>query len=111
MNPPMRFSPDGQMIATGNWAGGIKLLTVPNLEEKGSLTGHEDCVSGLARFPGATHPHLLFRTPQLTWLPKEGIALWSLDGNQPLATLTGHSEHVCRVQSQTRSWYPVNEGA
>jgi U4/U6 small nuclear ribonucleoprotein PRP4 len=96
-----RFSPDGQTIAAGNWAGGIKLLTVPNLEEKGSLTGHKDRVSGLAWFPGATLPSSAVSDSAVNLASGGGegnVALWSLDGNQPLATLTGHSERVCRVE-------------
>src|SRR5580658_4953716 len=78
----MRFS-HGQIIATWNWAGGIKLLTVPNLEEKGSLTGHKDRVSGLAWFPGATLPSSISDSAvNLASGGGEGnVALWSLDGN------------------------------
>ncbi|KAN0072994.1 WD40-repeat-containing domain protein [Elaphomyces granulatus] len=96
-----RFSPDGQTIAAGNWAGGIKLLTVPNLEEKGNLSGHTNRVSGLAWFPGATLPSSGVSDSAVNLASGGGegnVALWSLDGTQPLATLAGHSERVCRVE-------------
>lgn len=93
-----RFAPGGEMIATGNWAGGIKLMSVPNLEEKLSLKGHSDRVSGLSWFPGAT-VSTSESTVNLASGGGEGsINLWSLDRKDPLATLAGHSERVCRVE-------------
>ncbi|KAI2813568.1 hypothetical protein CBS115989_9314 [Aspergillus niger] len=96
-----RFSPDGQTIATGNWGGGIRLLTVPNLEEKLSLQAHNDRVGGLSWFPGATLPtsNVSESTVNLVSGGGEGnVRLWSLDKDQPLATLSGHSGRVCRTE-------------
>ncbi|KAL1997906.1 hypothetical protein VTN02DRAFT_450 [Thermoascus thermophilus] len=96
-----RFAPDGQTLAAGNWAGGIRLLTVPNLEEKATLRGHTDRVGGLAWFPGATLPssHVSPSAVNLASGGGEGnVVLWALDQNQPLATLGGHSGRVCRVE-------------
>ncbi|KAK1140940.1 hypothetical protein N8T08_009686 [Aspergillus melleus] len=96
-----RFSPDGQTIATGNWGGGISLLTVPNLEEKRSFKAHSDRVGGLSWFPGATLPtsDVSPSTVNLASGGGEGnVCLWSLDKNEPLATLSGHSGRVCRTE-------------
>lgn len=95
-----RFAPDGKTIASGNWAGGIKLLTVPNLEERVDLRGHTDRVSGLTWFPGATLPSSNV-SPSAVNLASGGgegnVNLWALDSTKPLSTLSGHSERVCRV--------------
>lgn len=96
-----RFAPNGQTLATGNWAGSIKLLSVPNLDEKAALVGHRDRVSGLAWFPGATLPdsNVSESVVNLASGGGEGnIQLWSLNNKQPLATLSGHTERVCRVE-------------
>ncbi|KAI9044569.1 putative pre-mRNA splicing factor [Aspergillus affinis] len=96
-----RFSPDGRTIATGNWGGGVSLLTVPNLEEKRSFKAHSDRVGGLSWFPGATLPtsDVSPSTVNLVSGGGEGnVCLWSLDKNEPLATLSGHSGRVCRTE-------------
>lgn len=96
-----RFAPNGQTIAAGNWAGGIRLMSVPNLEEKGNLRAHTDRVGGLSWVPGATLPtsNVSESTVNLVSGGGEGnVALWSLDKEQPLATLSGHSGRVCRTE-------------
>ncbi|KAJ9362399.1 hypothetical protein DTO027B9_76 [Paecilomyces variotii] len=96
-----RFSPDGQTIAAGNWAGGIRLLSVPNLEEKAHFRGHNDRVGGLSWFPGATLPGSNVSESSVNLVSGGGegnVALWSLDKSQPLATMEGHSGRVCRVE-------------
>lgn len=103
-----RFAPNGEIIATGNWAGGIKLLTVPNLETKLSVKGHSDRVSGLSWFPGATLPTSNVSESSLNLASGGGdgnINLWSLDKKEPLATLSGHSERVCRVEFHPSGQY------
>ncbi|BCS21322.1 putative pre-mRNA splicing factor [Aspergillus puulaauensis] len=96
-----RFAPDGQTIATGNWGGGIRLLSVPNLEEKFSVKGHTDRVGGLSWFPGATLPESNVSESSVNLVSGGGegnVCLWSLDKDQPLATLGGHSGRVCRTE-------------
>ncbi|KAL4813324.1 WD40-repeat-containing domain protein, partial [Aspergillus spinulosporus] len=96
-----RFAPDGQTIATGNWGGGIRLLSVPNLEEKLSVKGHTDRVGGLSWFPGATLPESNVSESAVNFVSGGGegnVCLWPLDKNQPLATLEGHSGRVCRTE-------------
>ncbi|KAI2785862.1 hypothetical protein POX_h09624 [Penicillium oxalicum] len=96
-----RFAPDGQTIAAGNWSGGIKMLSVPNLEEKADLKGHTDRVGGLAWFPGATLPESGVSPSSVNLVSGGGegnLNLWALDSDKPLATLTGHSGRVCRTE-------------
>lgn len=96
-----RFSPDGQTIAAGNWGGGIKLLTVPNLEETADLKGHTSHVGGLSWAPGATLPDSQVSPSSVNLISGGGegnINLWALDQEKPLATLSGHSARVCRTE-------------
>ncbi|KAF9894266.1 hypothetical protein FE257_007768 [Aspergillus nanangensis] len=97
-----RFAPDGQTIATGNWGGGIRLLTVPNLEEKLSINNaHSDRVGGLSWFPGATLPSSTVSESAVNLASGGGegnLCLWSLNQDKPLATMSGHSGRVCRTE-------------
>lgn len=95
-----RFAPDGRTLAAGNWSGGIKLLTVPNLEEKITLRGHTDRVGGISWYPGATLPgsNVSESAVNLASGGGEGkVNLWSLTQDTPVATLSGHTGRVCRV--------------
>lgn len=90
-----RFAPDGQLIAAGNWGGGIKLLDLPNLEVQKTLRGHTDRVGGITWLPAATTPDAV----NLASGGAEGnLHLWSLNQETPLATLAGHNQRVCRVE-------------
>jgi len=96
-----RFSPDSKMIAAGNWSGGIKLYSVPNLEETKSLRGHTDRVGGIAWAPTATLDDggLSPESVNLVSGGGEGdVHLWNLVQDTPVATLSGHSNRVCRVE-------------
>ncbi|PIG82166.1 pre-mRNA splicing factor [Aspergillus arachidicola] len=82
-------------------AGDRPLLTVPNLEEKRSFKAHTDRVGGLSWFPGATlsTSNVSESTVNLVSGGGEGnVCLWSLDQDQPIATLSGHSGRVCRTE-------------
>ncbi|OQD77013.1 hypothetical protein PENDEC_c003G03722 [Penicillium decumbens] len=106
-----RFAPDGQTLAAGNWSGGIKLLSVPNLEEKANLKGHTDRIGGLAWFPGATlaSSNVSPSTVNLISGGGEGnIKLWALDQDKPLATLSGHSGRVCRTEFHPSGRYAAS---
>ena len=97
----VRFAPNGQFAAAGNWAGGIKLITVPNLEEKAILRGHTDRVGGLAWFPGATLPNSTVSEEGVNLVSGGGegnVNLWSLTEETPIRTLSGHTSRVCRVE-------------
>lgn len=106
-----RFAPDGQTVAAGNWGGGIRLLTVPNLEEKTNLKAHTDRVGGLSWFPGATLPTSNVSESSVNLISggDEGnVCLWSLDREKPLATLEGHSGRVCRVDFHPSGRYAAS---
>ena len=96
-----RFSPNGEIIAAGNWSGGVKLLEVPTLDEKKVLRGHTDRVGGITWYPGATLPGTTV-SPNAVNLASSGgegnIHLWSLNQDTPLSTLSGHTGRVCRVE-------------
>ena len=96
-----RISPNGKMVATGNWGGQVKLLDIPTLEHKRTLRGHTNKISGIAWMPGATLPerNISEQTVNLASGGAEGqIHLWSLSQDTPLSTLSGHSQRVCRVE-------------
>nr|KMM64308.1 U4/U6 small nuclear ribonucleoprotein Prp4 [Coccidioides posadasii RMSCC 3488] len=96
-----RFAPNGEFLATGNWGGSIKLLSIPNLEESATLRGHTDRIGGISWFPGATlaSSNVSEDSVNLASGGGEGnIHLWSLNKDTPLSTLSGHSGRVCRVE-------------
>ncbi|KAK3393632.1 WD40-repeat-containing domain protein [Podospora didyma] len=96
-----RISPNGELVATGNWGGQVKLIEIPSLEQKKTLRGHTSKVSGLSWMPGATLPESNV-SPDSVNLASGGaegqVHLWSLTQDTPLATLSGHSQRVCRVE-------------
>ena len=97
----VRFSPNGETIASGNWGGQIKLLDVPNLDQKGVLRGHTDRVGGISWYPGATlsTSNVSKDSVNLASGGGEGnVHLWSLTQDTPLSTLSGHTGRVCRVE-------------
>ncbi|KAK8084876.1 U4/U6 small nuclear ribonucleoprotein Prp4 [Apiospora hydei] len=96
-----RISPNSEMVAAGNWGGSIKLIEIPSLEEKGTLRGHTNKVSGISWFPGATIPErgVSRSSVNLASGGAEGqVNLWSLEKDTPLSTLEGHVQRVCRVE-------------
>ncbi|KAL8387723.1 hypothetical protein RB595_009714 [Gaeumannomyces hyphopodioides] len=96
-----RISPNGEFVAAGNWGGSVKLFTIPDLQETRTFRGHTNKVSGLSWFPGATLPEsgVSPDTVNMASGGAEGqIHLWSLNQDTPLATLSGHTQRVCRVE-------------
>lgn len=107
-----RFSPSGEIIAAGNWAGGIKLLSVPNLDTTTTLRGHTGIVGGISWLPNATLPNSNISPTTLNLASGAGgqsgandIHFWSLDSETPLATLSGHTGRVCRVEFHPSARY------
>lgn len=96
-----RISPNGEMVAAGNWGGSIKLIEIPSMEEKATLRGHTDRIGGISWFPGATLPERGV-SPGSVNLASGGaeghVNLWSLEQDTPLSTLQGHSARVCRTE-------------
>lgn len=98
----VRFSPGGELLAVGDWGGGVKVLDVPSLEvrEGGIRRGHQGQVSGLAWFPeaGAKGEEGNGKVSLASGGAEGKVQLWSLSSETPLATLSGHSERVCRTE-------------
>ncbi|KAF2468141.1 U4/U6 small nuclear ribonucleoprotein-like protein Prp4 [Lindgomyces ingoldianus] len=98
----VRFSPSGEYVACGTWAGQIKLLDVPNLMPKKSYRGgHQDLTTGIDWRPGATLPESGVSPSSLNLASGGGggkIQLWSLEEDKPLSTLEGHTDRVCRIE-------------
>ncbi|KAI4593804.1 hypothetical protein KJ359_008845 [Pestalotiopsis sp. 9143b] len=96
-----RIAPNGNMVAAGNWGGGIKLIEIPSMEEKATLRGHTNKIGGISWFPGATLPEAGVSQDSVNLASggAEGqVNLWSLTKDTPLATLQGHAQRVCRVE-------------
>jgi U4/U6 small nuclear ribonucleoprotein PRP4 len=96
-----RISPNGEIVAAGNWGGSIKLIEIPSLQEKITLRGHINRVGGISWFPGATLPegNVSPDTVNLASGGAEGqVNLWSLTQDTPLVTLEGHAQRVVRVE-------------
>jgi len=93
----VRFSPDGTILATGSWSGGVKLWDIPSCSPKTQLRGHRDRVGGIAWHPQAT----LTLSPSVANIASGGgdsdVHLWSMASDAPLATLKGHQDRVVRV--------------
>ena len=103
-----RFSPNGQMIATGTWGGSVKLLDIPTLDSKRVYRGHKDKIGGISWYPGATLPSSPVSPDALNLATSGGegtINLWSLTQDTPLATLTGHSARVARIEFHPSGQY------
>ena len=96
-----RFAPDGQSVAVGTWGGSLKLLSVPDLEEKRLYRGHKDRIGGVAWYPGATLSDGSVSSSSLNVASGGGegdIHFWSLEQDTALSTLTGHSSRICRLE-------------
>ena len=96
----VRFAPNGQSIACGDWAGSIKLLDVPNLETQKVFRGHKGMVGGIDWYPSATLPDSNVSPSALSLASGGGegdVHLWNLEQDTPIATLNGHTARVCRT--------------
>ncbi|KAL1604082.1 hypothetical protein SLS60_005674 [Paraconiothyrium brasiliense] len=97
----VRFSPNGQYVAYGNWGGQVRLLEVPSLEQKKAYRGgHTERATGIDWVPGATLPGSTVSSSSANFASGGAggkVQLWSLDDDKPLRTLEGHTDRVCRV--------------
>ena len=104
----VRFSPNGEMIAAGNWSGGVRLLSVPDLDEKRTLRGHTDRIGGIAWYPGATLQDSSVSTSSVNLATSGGegdIHLWNLEQDTSISTLSGHTGRVCRIDFHPSGQY------
>lgn len=93
----VRFSPDGKVLATGSWSGGVRLWEIPSAKEKMTLRGHTDKVGGLAWHPRATLTQSATELNLATGAADANIHLWNLVQDRPIGTLSGHAARVARV--------------
>jgi U4/U6 small nuclear ribonucleoprotein PRP4 len=97
----VRFHPNGQLLAVGDWTGSVQLLNVPNLDTKMVLRGHRSMIGGLSWSPDANlESSPTSETISLASSGGQGdndIHLWSLAQDTPIATLSGHSARVCKI--------------
>lgn len=100
-----RFAPNNELVAAGNWAGGIKLLSIPNLDTVRTYRGHTGIVGGISWFPNATLSTSTVTPSSVNLASGAGgqggqpdIHLWSLESDTPLATLSGHTDRICRTE-------------
>lgn len=93
----VRFSPDGQQLATASWSGSVKLWSIPSATLQSELRGHLDKVGGLAWHPRATFGQDETAVNLVTGGGDSKVQLWSLQSKSPLATLQGHAARVARV--------------
>ena len=103
-----RFAPNGEMIAAGNWGGGVKLLDVPDLNQVRTLRGHKDKIGGISWFPNATLPSHNISPSAINLATSGGegdIHLWSLTQDTPISTLSGHTARVARVEFHPSGQY------
>lgn len=94
----VRFSPNGQILATGCWSGGVKLWDIPSARERKTMRGHSDKVGGLSWHPEATLTQSETAVNMATGAADGNIKLWSLADDRPITTLSGHAARVARVE-------------
>lgn len=97
----VRFSPDNQVLASGDWAGSLKIIDIPNLNTEMVLRGHKGMISGVAWYPGSTYSPKDSSTDILSLASGGGegdVNLWSLAQDTPISTLSGHTSRVSRTE-------------
>jgi U4/U6 small nuclear ribonucleoprotein PRP4 len=101
----VRFSPDGKLLGTGSWSGGVRLWHVPSARERNPLRGHTDKVGGLAWHPESTLSQSESVVNLATGAADGKVLLWSLNDEKPLSTLSGHAARVARVEFHPSGQY------
>lgn len=82
----VRLSPEGQLCATGDWGGSLKVVSAPDLEIKKVLRGHTSKIGGIDWYPSASLSGS--DTVQLASSSADGaVNLWSLEKDTPLSSL------------------------
>lgn len=94
----VRFAPDSKTAAIGSWTGEIKLMGIPDLNEKMVYRGGHTDKIGLAWHPQAT----VGMSPGGVNLASGGtegnIHFWNLESQTSIATLEGHENRIARVE-------------
>lgn len=82
----VRLAPHGQLCATGDWGGSMKIVSTPDLEVKKTLRGHSNKIGGIDWFPGPIPQGS--DTVQLASSSADGaVHLWSLERDTPMSSL------------------------
>lgn len=90
----VRLAPEGGLCATGDWGGGLKVVSTPDLEVKRTLRGHTNKIGGIDWYPqGGSAPaagdaDAAADTVRLASSSADGaVHLWSLERDTPLSSL------------------------
>ncbi|KUI62459.1 hypothetical protein VP1G_09572 [Cytospora mali] len=83
----VRLAPQGQLCATGDWGGSLKVVSTPDLEVQKTLRGHTSKIGGIDWFPGTVAPE--GESVQLASSSADGaVHLWSLQKDTPISSLS-----------------------
>ena len=96
--PSCQFSPDCSLIATCSWSGLCKVWTTNDLGIKSTLRGH-NCNACDVKFHPQSTISASSSVLNLASSSTDGaVHLWSLDNDEPIASLEGHSPYrVSRI--------------
>lgn len=75
----VRFSPDSKLLATGSWAGTVKVWAVPVCELLSTHRGHSDRIGGVDWHPHATVSQTRSEVNLVSGAADGNVHLWSLD--------------------------------
>ena len=75
----VRFSPNSKYLATGSWAGNVKLWDMPNCTPVRTFRGHTDRVGGVAWHPQATLSQSEDVVNMVSGAADQTVNLWSLN--------------------------------
>lgn len=94
----VRFTPNSEYCAAGDWSGELKLLSLPNLDTVQTWRGgHESQLGGIAWHPQALKEQDPKAANLVTGGQEGNVQLWSLKQETPVSTLRGHESRVCKV--------------
>ncbi|POM61736.1 U4/U6 small nuclear ribonucleoprotein Prp4, partial [Phytophthora palmivora] len=96
----VRFSADGNHVATGSWSSLVKVWDASSANEVKVFRGHEDRVTGVAWHPNNVFSEMTDGADSVCLCSgsADGTArLWSAARNEPLAVLQGHKARLGKV--------------